>query len=304
MAVTSLLTSILSFYPGLLAFALLALISYRLLLSPLKHIPGPLSCRLTSLWTYLHSYLGDEATLITSLHNAYGPVLLVAPNEVCIADGAALAPIYSTAGGFKKAPCYRNFDVDGFPSLFSETEKENRAPRAKSVASLFSTASLRDGGEVLTSCVVNLVERMKAGRAVSEKQGTPLNVLNLGRGLAVDAVSAYLFRRSYGGLSEGNGAKGEARMSASEFVDAFVAVGRFFYLPSWVFVAVEMASGKLFGTHEQEESMTRVDAFVKRVVDEADPGDGTYPGRMLKAGLSPDEVEAQCKDLSTWSTTK
>lgn len=221
-------------------------------------------------------------------------MIRVAPNEVCIADGSALAPIYSDKGGFAKAPCYSNFDIDGFASLFSETIKETRAPKAKSVVPLFSTASLRAGEEVIEACVRRMVDRMR--REKEAARGQPVNVLNLGRSLALDAVTAYLFGKSYGGLEEEGQEKG-AQMSASEFVDAFVGVGRFFYLPNWIFVALELGSEKLFGTKETAESMSKVDAFVWSVVNQADEEDGSYPGRMLKAGLTPDEVVAQCKDL-------
>ncbi|GAB7349663.1 hypothetical protein MBLNU459_g0337t1 [Dothideomycetes sp. NU459] len=293
MALTSLLESIplAQAVPLGLSVGLVTLCIYRLYFHPLAHVPGPLICRVTSLWTHYHAWAGDEARLITAFHARYGPVLRIAPNEVCIADGSALAPIYSDRGGFAKAPCYRNFDIDGFASLFSETVRERRAPKAKSVVPLFSTANLRAGEEVLESCVARLVARLR--RARDESAGGPVDLLNLSRSLALDAVTAYLFGKRYGGLDEDK----SAQMSASEFVDAFVSVGRFFYLPNWIFVAVEMASEKLYGTKEMAESMGKVDAFVWQIVNEAEKDGGSYPSRMLKLGLTPDEVVGQCKDL-------
>lgn len=308
MALISLLstTSLITLLPVSLILGLLSLALYRLHFHPLSHIPGPLICRLTSLWTYYHSYVGDEATLITSFHRTYGPVLRIAPNEICISDGSCLAPIYGDKGGFAKAEYYRNFDIDGFASLFSEILRETRAPRAKSVAPLFSTASLRQGEVVIGGVVGKFVARLRADRERVVQVGGASNVLNLSRSFAVDAVTGYLFGKSYCSLDEGVagqdgiGKVGEgenAQMSASEFVDAFVGVGRFFYLPNWIFVAVELGCEKFFGTKKTEESMNKVDCFVRGVVDAADPDDGSYSGRMLKAGLTSDEVVAQCKDL-------
>lgn len=289
--------------------ALGTLVIYRLHIHPLSRIPGPWYCALTSLWTYYHAYVGDECTLITALHKRYGPVLRIAPNEVCFADNSALNPIYADKGGMLKAGCYRNFDIDGFASLFSETVRESRAPRAKSVVPLFSTQQLRDGEEVLEGVVATFVRRLRSERERVEGGEGVVNVLDLSRGLALDAVTGYLLGKSYGGLeeqgldSEGHGKKEKKQrqqqqhMSASEFVDAFVGVGRFFYLPNWIFVGLEMLSEKCFGTKETAESMDKVDSFVWGVVNAADPADGSYPGRMLKAGLQPKEVVAQCKDL-------
>lgn len=310
MALISLLettTSLATLVPMSIILGFLSLAIYRLHFHPLAHIPGPLFCRLTSLWTYYHSYIGDEATLITNFHTTYGPVIRIAPNEVCISDGTCLAPIYSDKGGFAKAECYRNFDIDGFASLFSEMVKETRAPKAKSVLPLFSTGSLRQGEKVIGGVVDKLVERLRGDRQRVVRDGGASNVLNLSRSFAVDAVTGYLFGKSYCSLDEGvagqddigkAGESGEnAQMSASEFVDAFVGVGRFFYLPNWIFVAVELACEKFFGTKKTEESMNKVDSFVRSVVNAANPDDGSYPGRMLKAGLTSDEVVAQCKDL-------
>jgi len=295
----------------LVAVLLIATVIYRCLFHPLAGVPGPWLARLTSIWTLYHSYAGDEATLISSHHfpniRTHNPIVRVGPNEVTISDGAALAPIYSEKGGFKKADCYRNFDIDGYPSLFSQTDKDSRAPRAKAIVGMFSTKSLKDGEERLGGCVKDFVDRFQREKEAARKTRRDVNVLNLARSLAVDVVTAYLFKRSYGGLEEDvytgerevEKAKSE-QMSASEFVNAFVGVGRFFYLPNWSFVLLEKVNESLFESPETVESMSKVDRFVKSVVNSADAQGAdseTYQGRMLKAGLSPDEVGAQCKDL-------
>lgn len=309
MALASLLesTPLSTLLPVTLLVALFSIAIYRLYFHTLAAVPGPIACRLSSLWTYAHSYIGDECTLITDFHHKYGPVIRVAPNEICIADGSCLAPIYSDKGGFGKAECYKNFNIDGFASLFSELRKDVRAPKAKSVLPLFSTSNLRQGEDVLKECVDRLVRRMRLDKEKAIKTGQAVNILNLGRSLALDAVTAYLLGKSYGGLDE-HASEGKAAtdmstnakhtMSASEFVDAFVGVGRFFYLPNWIFVLAELGAEKFFGTPETVSSMTKVDDFVKSVVYATDPDLSTsYPARMLKAGLTREEVVAQCKDL-------
>ncbi|KAG9855454.1 cytochrome P450 oxidoreductase, partial [Aureobasidium melanogenum] len=286
-----------------LCFGAIILASYRLFKHPLSKTPGPTICCLTSLWMHYHIYIGDEATRITELHKIYGPVVRVAPNEVCIADGAALAPIYVEKGGFPKAECYRNFDIDGFASLFSETSKGIRAPKAKSVTPLFSTTNIRKSEQLLTAAVGRFVARLRRERSKAMLANCDVDVLVLTRGLAIDAVSSYLLGKSYGALDEdveqvpAKSTDGKSKLSAGEFVDAFVGVGRFFYLPNWIFVVVELLSGILHGTQEAVESMSKVDQFVTDIVKEAHAGDGSFPGCMLQAGLTPKEVAAQCKDL-------
>ena len=148
--------------------------------------------------------------------------------SVDIADGEALSPIYVEKGGFRKTAFYGNFDIDGHKSIFSELVPERRAIRAKAVLPMFSMSSLREGRAVIYGCVDRWVDVMKVAKA-SRK---PVNMLDLTRGLAVDAVTAYLFGKRYGGVgvdAEKDNVHKEVtekeRMSASGMVDSFVAVG-------------------------------------------------------------------------------
>lgn len=283
----------------LLVVFVTTLVLRRLALHPLSGIPGPLDLRLTSLPLLWRSYVGNEATYLTSLFHRYNsPILRIGPNEVLVADGSVLAPIYNDKGGFAKAPCYRNFDIDGFPSLFSALEKSHRAPRAKSVLPLFSTAQLRREEEKVRGVTKALVQWLQTEKA----KGGKVDVLDPARRTAVDVVSTCLFGTSYGGLNPEmhvaeNHGDGEDKLSASEFVNAFVGVGRFFFLPTWAFLLLEKVATYLFETEETTKSFESVQTFVERLVKEADVEDGTYQARMLKLGLSPEEVAAQLKDL-------
>lgn len=276
---------------SLLAISTLFLLSrctYRLTLHPLSHIPGPLLPRLTSLWLYYHAYIGDEATVIHKAHKQYGPLLRVSPNEIDISDADAIAPIYVSRGGFPKAPCYANFDIDGHKTIFSATDNEHRSLRAKAVLPMFSTKSIRDNESALYACVDRMVCRMQE----ESSTGRPVNVLNLTRALAVDAVSTHLFQENYNGTSE----KG-SKLSVSAFVDAFVAVGRFFYLPNAMYVWVEWAIEKCMPDEQTNNSMEIVDKYVDNLVDCTPKGGSNYPGRLITLGLEKSEVKSQCKDL-------
>ncbi|KAH7382607.1 cytochrome P450 [Phaeosphaeria sp. MPI-PUGE-AT-0046c] len=261
---------------------------YRIFLHPLSRIPGPLLPKVTSLWLYYHAYIGDEASSIRALHATYGALVRVSPNEVDISDADAIQAIYVSKGGFPKAECYTNFDIDGHKTIFSTTDHEHRAVRAKAVMPLFSTKSLRENENAIWGCVDRMIERL----ALESRSKTSVNVLNLTRSLAVDAVSTHLFRENYDGVSEQG-----PTLSVSAFVDAFVAVGRFFYLPNIVFVWLEWATTKWQADRETDDSMMIVDKFVGNLVSSTTPKSSTYPGRLLAAGISDSEVKAQCKDL-------
>lgn len=294
-------------------------------LHSLAQLPGPLIPRISSLWLTYHAWIGDECTVVHALHERYGPIVRTGPNSVDIADGEALQEIYVKSGGFTKPAFYGNFDIDGHKSIFSEIVPERRAPRAKAVVSLFSTASLRAGKDVLEGVVDRFAARLKEEkiRCGSGDDRKSLDLLNLTRGLALDAVSGYLFGKAFGGLSPLSGnfnAKDSSKdeetgMAANGMVDLFVGVGRFWYLPSWSFQWVDYFDAK-FGVGSSravKKSLEHVDSFVAGVVDEAltvlenekstrraaDEGvtSRSYPARLLSAGFSVSETRAQCKDL-------
>jgi cytochrome P450 len=308
----TLLASTLSFLsvrphePLILAFILYFSLRtlYRVFLHPLSHIPGPWHHACTSIPLNFHAYNGTECTAVHYLHRDFGPIVRVGPNDVDIADGDALEEIYVKKGGFRKAGFYANFDIDGHKSIFSEVIPEERMARAKAVLPLFSTGSLRAGSDIIYKCVDQFVERVKAGA----KTGRPVDMLNLSRSLATDAVSAYLFRDSYGGLDELG-----KELSASGMVNTFVAVGKFWYLPSWAFKKITSFQDKNLLSESVISSLLTVDRFVSKVVSASiakqsqsqsafqqatsEPQIQNYPTRLLAAGFSPSEVRAQCKDL-------
>ncbi|KAM0721926.1 hypothetical protein Q7P37_002851 [Cladosporium fusiforme] len=269
---------------------IVSILVYRAFFSPLARIPGPLVCRFTSVWIWYHSYAGHEARLITSLHEKYGPVVRIGPTECVISDGAALNAIYNERGGFRKADCYANFDFEGHATIFSARDVEYRTMRSKAVMPLFSTGNIRAGQHIIEACVKRFIDRVR----LEARTGEPVDILNLSRSLALDAVSSYLFGRPYGGIAERTD-----RLSASVFVDMLVATGRFFFLPHRLFVAVEYMSTWLFPCTDAsvEAGGATLDSFARQIVKDTPAGDDTYQGRLKQAGVSDHENEVQCMDL-------
>lgn len=160
---------------------------------------------------------------------------------------------------------------------------------------MFATGALRKGEGGVQAVAQRLVERLGE---VRRNGGGSIDVLDLARGVAVDVVSGCLFGQEFGGLkADGFAAEKGQECGASEFVNAFVGVGRFFFLPNSVFLMLEKVAVYLFETQETIKSFDSVQGFVDKLVAEAGVEDGTYQARMLKLGLSRAEVAAQMKDL-------
>ena len=207
-----------------------------------------------------------------------------------ISDGAALNTIYNERGGFCKADCYANFDFEGHPTIFSARDAEYRTLRSKAVTPLFSTSRIRAGQKTIEACVQRFVKRVR----VEAQSGKPVDILNLSRSLALDAVSSYLFGRPYGGIEEESD-----RLSASVFVDMLVDTGRFFFLPHWLFVTIGVVSAKFMpcANTAVEVGGANLESFARLVVGGSSADEDTFQGRLKAAGISDHENEVQCMDL-------
>lgn len=76
---------------------------YRVFFHTLRHIPGPLSCKL-SMWSWvLADWEGRRAQLIYEMHHKYGDIVRIGPREVSCANPAALPLFYGSTGAASKA---------------------------------------------------------------------------------------------------------------------------------------------------------------------------------------------------------
>lgn len=75
---------------------------YRLFFHPLSKIPGPRAACLTELWRTRRYMLGGWHQDILDLHEKYGPVVRIAPNEISFVDRDALIRVYGHRSGTKK----------------------------------------------------------------------------------------------------------------------------------------------------------------------------------------------------------
>lgn len=261
---------------------------YRLYIHPLSVIPGPRIAACTSLWLAYHTYVGDESSAVFDLHKKYGRVLRVAPNDVDIDDGDAVEPVYIARGGFPKTAAYSKFDIDGHTTIFSTLTLPDRANRAKAVAPLFSTASIRNAHSTIGRVFDDFVERLRT----EARTGKPVDVLNISRSMAIDVVSTYLFQQRYGAISE----QSEA-MSASPFVDSYVGVGAYFNLMmgkigDLVMTIVEWC----IANAKTEAAFGIMDRYSAQLVKGAVPKSGSYQSRLLEK-VSIEQSQIEVKDV-------
>lgn len=94
----------------------------RALFSPLKDIPGPFWARFTKLWYFRRVQKGGFEQDNIALHQKYGPVVRVAPNQYSISETAAIRTVYGTGSRFAKSGWYDSWKHPAQTTVFSDRD--------------------------------------------------------------------------------------------------------------------------------------------------------------------------------------
>lgn len=79
-------------------------------ISPVSKVPGPLYTRFTSLWIKFQEFTANRRESVHRLHQIYGPVVRLGPNEVSFTSLDAIREIYASGGsGYDKTEFYSLF---------------------------------------------------------------------------------------------------------------------------------------------------------------------------------------------------
>ncbi|CAI7594756.1 unnamed protein product [Penicillium crustosum] len=115
---------------------------YRRLTNPLSHIPGPE----VSKWTeaiYTYNWLNGKIPMyVHQLHEKYGPIVRITPDQVDICDTSAAKEIHKTNSRFAKTVFYRKISGSNVPTTFSTTDRDFHTRHRRLLASPISESSL------------------------------------------------------------------------------------------------------------------------------------------------------------------
>lgn len=108
---------------------LIVLLGYFLcsgLLSPLSKVPGPWYTKFTSFWIKYQEFNANRRVSVHLLHQKYGPVARLGPNEVSFTSLDAIKEIYASGGsGYDKTEYYDLFRQFGIKTMFSTLGKSD-----------------------------------------------------------------------------------------------------------------------------------------------------------------------------------
>ncbi|KAI1821973.1 putative cytochrome P450 monooxygenase [Xylaria intraflava] len=137
---------------------------YNAFLHPLRKFPGPVSHRLSALPRTWYQIRGCLPFYIRELHERYGPVVRLAPDELIFSNPQAWHDIYARGkGGTPELPKYEKFYhlFGHLPrSILNETPQDH-GPLRRRLAHGFSERSMREQEPIIGSYVNLLVSRLR-----------------------------------------------------------------------------------------------------------------------------------------------
>ncbi|KAI9682446.1 MAG: hypothetical protein M1829_000238 [Trizodia sp. TS-e1964] len=186
-----------SFYTigAALGVLLLAKITYNLFFHPLRNVPGPFIAKFTSLWLVALEIAGFRMQTVHALHEKYGPVVRVAPNEVAFADAQAARTIYGQGTPFMKTRYYSVFRLIGLANLFDCTDRDFHKYRRKLLSHTFAKSTIDQEEPIFHKHIETLA------RWIEKKEGQEMNMLSWFRMLALDTAGSLFFDLDLGALT-------------------------------------------------------------------------------------------------------
>jgi hypothetical protein len=106
LAALPLSTWFLTVLPVSIAVYWLLWLVYAVTLHPLATVPGPFWASTSRLWYMYRIYVGDMHNVQRRLHEQYGPIVRIAPNEVSTTELSAIPKIYRTQSPLTKTDFY------------------------------------------------------------------------------------------------------------------------------------------------------------------------------------------------------
>lgn len=178
----------------------LVYILYQRFFSPLAKIRGPFWASLSPAWKLYQLTKGNFHETIVELHEEYGPIVRIAPNEVIISDKTAIREIYSTTQGrdFLKTDYYDPFTAFR-PTIFGQRDPHLHAKRKRIVSHGYSMNALQAMEKFVQERLQLFMDKMRQFSRTGEQ-------INLGKWchfFAFDVIGELAFSEGFGMLESG-----------------------------------------------------------------------------------------------------
>ncbi|KAJ5148531.1 hypothetical protein N7448_000109 [Penicillium atrosanguineum] len=191
-------------FTGLFLAWCLIIAAYNVFLHPLRNYPGPKLDAATRLVYVYHMILGDSCKYLASLHDKYGEVVRVGPNELSYTTVSANKTIFGTKAtadsSFEKNPAvYIQGSGMSQNILFASTSEHPRYRRLMGPA--FSEQAIREQEPMIqefTSTMIETLRHNRSGKAYFPSEDSIVNIGAWSIFFTFDVFSALSFGEPIG----------------------------------------------------------------------------------------------------------
>ncbi|KAI1383436.1 cytochrome P450 ClCP1 [Hypoxylon trugodes] len=186
----------------LLVFYIIGASFYNVFLHPLRSYPGPLLWKMSRFARPLRLVRGDLPLYMRKLHDKYGPVVRIGPNELAFSDPQAWKDIYGHRhNGEQELPKYDGFyrAVDNIPRGIINAFREEHGFLRRQLSHGFSDRSMQLQEPIIGSYVDLLVRRMQEQ---CKDAATALNMREWLNWTTFDIIGDLGFGSSFGCLED------------------------------------------------------------------------------------------------------
>lgn len=172
---------------------------YNVYFHPLKKFPGPWLAKATPLPFVWRMINGRMAQWTTDVHNRYGNVARVSPDELSFIESTALADIYSAYPQLPKPEKGTVISANGVRPISSITHTPDHSRQRRILGHAFSDRALKEQQYILHYYSDLLVKRLceEANAGVEIDIGYWYNLI------VFDIIADLCFGRSFQGLEKG-----------------------------------------------------------------------------------------------------
>ncbi|KAF4303186.1 hypothetical protein GTA08_BOTSDO09318 [Botryosphaeria dothidea] len=204
--ITSIATKIFSLIFGAVA----AYCLYNVFLHPLHSYRGPRSWACTRIPWMWHNIKGDLAQKLVELHEAYGPVVRIAPDELSYAKASAWRDIYGERSGTEMAKALDGRGIapthyDGDHSILQAPTPETHRRLRRLLQPAFTESAMLNEEPLIRKNVNNL---MRILRTHARNGSDPVDLTRLFVEAVFDVLGDLGFGESFNTLD--GGAEGQA----------------------------------------------------------------------------------------------
>lgn len=168
---------------------------YNAFFHPLARFPGPPLASITGLWRLYHITIGDWSEIILDLHQKYGRVVRLAPNELSVVDESAMKALHGHNTAAIKSKWYSAFQSSqGAPNQLATQDPKVHAGIRRRFAPAFKMSVLLRLEDDMQACLDKLWKSLEKPAL----EGTVIDMCRYTETVTWDVIGQLCYREPLG----------------------------------------------------------------------------------------------------------